>query len=88
LTKLTFSGGVADGYGGWDEGITTTMHDSMTEADFSNKQLGDAGAIIAVAFLPVCSALSALFLSDNDITSDVKAVLKERCNARAIKLEL
>ena len=88
LTKLTFSGGVADGYGGWDEGITTTMHDSMTEADFSNKQLGDAGAIIVVAFLPVCSALSALFLSDNDITSDVKAGLKERCNARAIKLEL
>ena len=33
---------------------TATMKTSMTEADFSDKQLGASGAIIVAAFLPKC----------------------------------
>ena len=47
LTKLTISG---------DESYSkpVTIKTSMTEADFSGKNLGASGAIMLAAFLPKC----------------------------------
>jgi hypothetical protein len=50
LSKLIFNGGVNSRHG-WEEGGTVTMDTTMTEADFSGKKLGPAGAQILVAFM-------------------------------------
>jgi hypothetical protein len=50
LSKLSFNGGVY-GHRGWEEGETVTIDTTMTEADFSGKKLGLAGAQILAAFM-------------------------------------
>ena len=47
LSKMTFTG---NGDGG-DDGDPVTVETGMTEADFSNKKLGPAGAIILAAWI-------------------------------------
>ena len=48
LSKMTFTGN-----GGFNEseGDPVTVESGMTEADFSNKKLGSAGAIILAAWI-------------------------------------
>jgi len=47
LSTFTFSG---DNYGS----TPVTMETTMTEADFSGKQLGVSGGMMVAAFLPKC----------------------------------
>ena len=50
LASLTFNGGI-QGRGSWEEGAAVTINTTMKEADFSNKKLGAAGALILAAFI-------------------------------------
>ena len=50
LSKLIFYGGFEE-YGRWKEGDAVTIDTTMTEADFSGKGLGAAGAQILAAFM-------------------------------------
>ena len=47
LSKMTFTGNGDNG----DDGDPVTVETGMTEADFSNKKLGPAGAIILAAWI-------------------------------------
>jgi hypothetical protein len=71
LSKLVFSGGVQDMYGCWQVGDTVTLESSMTEAIFSNKKLGVAGAMTFVdAFAPGLAdngAMTVLNLASNNL---------------------
>jgi hypothetical protein len=51
LSSLTFNGGIEDDYGDWEEGDPVTIDTNMTEADFSGKKLGAAGAQVLAAFM-------------------------------------
>jgi hypothetical protein len=51
LASLTFSGGAKDDRGDWVEGKAVIVDTAMTEADFSGKNLGTAGAQILAAFM-------------------------------------
>ena len=50
MVKFTFSG--QNAYA--EDGPPVTIETSMTEADFSKKELGASGAIMLAAFLPKC----------------------------------
>jgi hypothetical protein len=52
MSKLTFSGGSEGEYGNWEVGQAVTIDTTMTEADFSGKELGVSGATIVSAFIP------------------------------------
>ena len=53
LSSLTFNGGKLKygSAGDWEDGEVVTIDTTMTEADFSRKKLGVAGAQILVAFM-------------------------------------
>jgi hypothetical protein len=47
LSTFTFSGD-------WSSSEPVTMETTMTEADFSGKELGVSGGMMVAAFLPKC----------------------------------
>eukprot|EP00935_MAST-01C_sp_MAST-1C-sp1_P001408 g1408.t1 len=59
LVKFTISGEqyYDDGFKDFKYAPPVTIEASMTEAEFSGKQLGTSGAIMLAAFLPKCRAL-------------------------------
>ena len=65
------------------------MHDSMTEADFSRKNLGVFGAQVLVAFMSTKlfeakGALSKLDMSSNDIGEEQQLRIKQICEPKSI----
>jgi hypothetical protein len=90
LSKLTFNGGVTDQWGDWEEGDAVTIDTTMTEADFSGKKLGAAGAQILAAFMSTKlfeakGSLASLTISNNLISSEQQAEIKQICAGRSIK---
>jgi Ran GTPase-activating protein (RanGAP) involved in mRNA processing and transport len=74
LSKLIFNGGV-NGYRGWKEGGRFTIDTTMTEADFSGKNLGLSGAQILGAFMSTKlfeakGSLSNLHIGCNEIPEE------------------
>jgi hypothetical protein len=55
LSTFTFSGDNEDHPSPSYDSKPVTMETAMTEADFSGKDLGKSGAIMAAAFLPKCT---------------------------------
>jgi hypothetical protein len=80
LSSLTFNGGHTEG-GQWKEGDAVTIDTTMTEADFSGKNLGVAGAQILAAFIARKlfqdkGLLSSLHLGHNNIPEEqMKAII-------------
>jgi hypothetical protein len=59
LSTLTFSGerdrtGIVDAHADYSNNEPITMETTMTEADFSGKELGASGGMMVAAFLPKC----------------------------------
>jgi hypothetical protein len=70
LSKLIFNGGVHNEYTGWEEGDTVDLESAMIEANFSNKKLGEPGAIIISAWLASGKdngAMTSLSLASNHL---------------------
>jgi hypothetical protein len=72
LSKFTFSGGVPeyDDGSGWTDGDPVTLEAGMTEANFSNRELGVPGAMIISAWLSSGKdkrAMTSLNLASNNI---------------------
>ena len=93
LSSLTFNGGAEDRYGDWEEGGVVTIYTNMTEADFSGKKLGAAGAQILAAFMSMKlfeakGSLASLDISNNSIGSAQEAIIKQICAGRSIKCAL
>jgi hypothetical protein len=89
LSKLTFYGGIETWC--WEEGKVVTIDTTMTEADFSRKKLGVAGAQILVAFMSTklfeaSGSLASLDISNNSIGSKQKAIIKQICTEKPIAL--
>ena len=89
LSKLTFCG--IDRYG--DDGDVVTIDTTMTEADFSGKKLGAAGAQILAAFMSTelfeaKGSLASLDISGNRIGNKQEAKIKQICAGRSIKCAL
>jgi hypothetical protein len=86
LSKLTFCGN-----GGFqDEGDAVTIDTTMTEADFSGKKLGAAGAQILSAFMSTKlfeakGTFSKLDLSKNDLRSEGLSAVSEALKSTSIK---
>ena len=86
LSKLTFCG--------YDfvqirEGDAVTIDTTMTEADFSGKKLGVAGAQILAAFMSTKlfeakGALSKLDISSNYIDDDQQSRIRKICEAQSL----
>ena len=93
LSKLIFNGGqfkYKAGRWGWEEGGTVTIDTTMTEADFSGKELYAAGAQILVAFMSTelfeaKGSLASLDISDNSIGDEQEAKIKQICAGKCIK---
>ena len=86
MSKLTFCG--CDQYD--NEGDAVTIDTAMTEADFSGKKLGTAGALILAAFMSTKlfeakGALSELDLSKNDLGSAGLSAVSEALKSASIK---
>ena len=69
------------------------MDTTMTEADFSGKKLGAAGAQILAAFMSTKlfeakGSLASLDISDNRIGDEQQAKIKEICAGKSIKCAL
>jgi hypothetical protein len=82
LSSLTFCGGVPmhmDG-SGWIQGGPVTINTTVTEADFSGKNLGSAGAQILVAFMTRKFFQDKGSLSKLDISGTQICGLDERGN--------
>jgi hypothetical protein len=93
LSKLTFNGGVTDRRGDWKEGGAVTIDTTMTEADFSGKNLGAAGAQILAAFISTKmfeakGSLASLDISRNRIGDEQEAKIKQICAGKSIKFTL
>ena len=75
LSSLTFSGAKSE-YGRWVDGDPLTINISMTEADFSNKELGQLGgaqilaAFMGRKFFKDNGAMSILNVSNNNIGAE------------------
>ena len=84
LKKFVFAG----------KGATpVTMNVTMTEADFSNKKLGPAGAQILAAFIEReffqdNGALAKLDISGNDIGAKQQAKIRQICSKKLIACQL
>ena len=66
------------------------MDTTMTEADFSGKKLGAAGAQILAAFMStklfeVKGSLASLVISGNNIGDEQEAKIKQICAGKSIK---
>ena len=86
MSKLTFCG--CDQYD--NEGDAVTIDTAMTEADFSGKKLGTAGALILAAFMSTKlfeakGALSELDLSKNDLGSAGLSAVSEALKSTSIR---
>jgi hypothetical protein len=85
----TYSGGESTG---WKDvtPVPATLDVGMTEADFSNKNLGPGGATIISAWISHKDngALSKLDVRDNRIPPTEEALLQGACGAKGISLRL
>jgi hypothetical protein len=87
LSKLTFCG--CDQHG--DEGDAVTIDTTMTEADFSGKKLGAAGAQVLAAFMSTKlfeakGSLSSLNILKNNIGEQAQALIKIKHEKKMITL--
>jgi Leucine-rich repeat (LRR) protein len=90
LSKLTFNGCVQGKYGDWEEGDQVTIDTTMTEADFSGKKLGLAGAQVLAAFMSTKlseakGSLSSLDLSKNNLRSEGLSAVSEVLKSTSIR---
>ena len=74
LSSLTFNGGLEE-YGCWKDGDAVTIDTIMSEADFSGKKLGAAGAQILAAFMSTKlfeakGSLVSLNLANNNLKAE------------------
>jgi hypothetical protein len=97
LAKLTFNGGRLVGkqtvQQKWEHGKVVTIDITMTEADFSGRILGAAGAQILAAFMSTKlfkakGALKSLDITGNCTGSEHAYALKQICAAKAIACEV
>jgi hypothetical protein len=89
LTKLIFGGDAYyDEQRKWVTPEPATLEVGMTEADFSNKNLGASGAMIISAWLSHKDngALTKLDISNNNIGAEQKGGLQRSCVASGIEL--
>ena len=91
LSSLTFCGNGGPSY--QPEGDAVTINTTMTEADFSGKKLGAAGAQILAAFMSTKlfeakGPLASLTISNNKIGSKQEVKIKEICAGKSIKCAL
>jgi hypothetical protein len=75
----------------WEDGYPVALEADMTEANFSSKRLGAAGAVIISAWLSSGKdkgALSKLDVHSNRIPPTDQALLQSACDKKGVSLAL
>jgi Leucine-rich repeat (LRR) protein len=92
ISKVTFGGDgqVKNEVGQWMPAVSITLEVGMTEADFSNRNLGAGAAIIVSSWIAHTdvATLAKLDIRNNRIPSAQKLELHDVCRAKDIQLSL